>query len=305
MGSTFLNSPRIGSHIELNELKDKMCFLGIPWDSGSIYGTGAAQAPDAIRNASQKFDGYHIDLEMSMADLPLVDFGNILCTDLKDISTNKSISCLRDRVHETIYDITIPDLCLVVGGDHLITAASFLPKNPEESALIWVDSHLDLMNSYPGTNQWTNSTVLRRIIEFSNIPPNNIWIIGTHGYNHSPEELDYIKKNDINYYSLYNLRRNLGDVLKTVQTSISEKKFVYLSVDIDVLDPAYAPGTLAREPAGLTPHELFKIIHVCSPYLNAIDLVEVYPNHDPFGTTVEIAAAILIEACTYRFRANI
>lgn len=301
MVPTFLNSLSIGSLDELHEIEEMMGFLGIPWDNGSIYGSGAAQAPEAIRKASQKFDGYHIELELRLDRLPIVDIGDILCKGLESTLTDQSIKTLRDRFQKTCSGPNSPKLLLIAGGDHLITATSFFPSRSEKSSLIWIDSHLDLMDAYPAGKKWTNSTVLRRTIELTNLPPENVWVIGAHGYDHGVEEFEYIHKQGIHYYPLHKIRHNPQHCINEIITDISEKEFVYLSTDIDVLDPAFAPGTLARAPGGLTPHELFGLIRAFSPYLDVMDLVEVYPNHDPVGITAEIAAATFLEACAYRF----
>lgn len=300
MPPTFLNAPRITSPSELVDIEGGICFLAVPYEAGSIYGAGAAQAPAAIRKASQNFDGYHLELELSLEGLPLIDLGDIPCTDLGGIPDSQTIEILQKRVRETCSGIENLDFPLIVGGDHLITAASLFPSKSEDSILLWVDAHLDLMDAYPGKNKWTNSTALRRTIEFARIPPENVWAIGAYGYDHGPEELIYIRKHSIHYYPLHKLRSNFGNILEEIKKNVSETEFVYLSVDIDVLDSVYAPGTLARAPGGFTPQELFRLIRTLTPYLNVLDLVEVYPNRDPLGLTAEIAAATLIEACAYR-----
>ncbi len=301
MSPTFLNAPEVLSLSEIGDIKGCMGFLGIPWDLGSIYGKGAAQAPEAIRKASKNFDGYHLERDLNLAELPLVDLGDIPSADLETILNGQTIKLLQDRVREIYSAINVLDFLLIAGGDHLITAASFLPSKPNNSALLWVDAHLDLMDAYPVKKKWTNSTVLRRTIELAAIPPENVWIIGTHGYDHGAEELEYVRKYDINFFPLHKLRSNIQNILEKIRKIISEKEFVYLSIDIDVLDPAYAPGTLARTPGGLSPQELFHLIRTFAPYLDVLDLVEVYPNQDPLGMTAEIAVAILIEACAYKF----
>lgn len=302
MSPTFLNAPQVQSLSEIGDVKGCMGFLGIPWDLGAIYGVGTAQAPEAIRKASQNFDGYHLERDLSLAELPLVDLGDIPCTDLGTILNGQTIRLLQDRVREIYSVIGVLDFLLIAGGDHLITATSFLPSKPNNSVLLWVDAHFDLMDAYPDEKKWTNSTVLRRTIELAAIPPENVWIIGTHGYDHGPEELEYVRKNGINYFPLHKLRSNIQSILEKIRKIVSEKEFVYLSIDIDVLDPAYAPGTLARAPGGLSPQELFYLIRTFAPYLDVLDLVEVYPNQDPLGITAEIAVASLIEACAYKFR---
>ncbi|MFQ6125824.1 MAG: arginase family protein [Candidatus Heimdallarchaeota archaeon] len=305
MVPTFLNAPHVQSLSEIGNIKGCMGFLGIPWDLGSIYGKGAAQAPVVIRKASQHFDGYHLECDLSLAELPLVDLGDISQADFKTTLNGQTIRFLQDCLREIYSTINILDLLLIAGGDHLITAASFLPTKPNNSVLLWVDAHLDLMDAYPNEKKWTNSTVLRRTIELSTVSHENIWIIGTHGYDHGPEELEYVRKYGIHYFPLHKLRSNKKSILEKILNAISEKEYVYMSVDIDVLDPAYAPGTLARAPGGLTPQELFHLIRKLAPYLDVLDLVEIYPNHDPLGITAEIAAATLIEACAYRFHIQI
>jgi agmatinase len=302
MAPTFLNGLPARSLDELHAVGEMVGFLGIPWDTGSIYGPGAAQAPEAIRKASQKFDGYHVELELRLETLPIVDIGDILCNDLESTSTDRSIQILRDRVQNACSSPSIPKLLLIAGGDHLITATAFFPPNSEKSSLLWLDSHLDLMDAYPEGKNWTNSTVLRRTIELTGLPPENVWVIGTHGYDHGAEEFEYVHKQGIHYYPLHKFRHNPHHCINEIITDISEKEFVYLSTDVDVLDPAFAPGTLARTPGGLTPFELFGLIRAIAPYLDVMDLVEVYPNHDPVGITAEIAAATFLEACAYRFR---
>ncbi|MBD3191417.1 MAG: hypothetical protein GF308_12285 [Candidatus Heimdallarchaeota archaeon] len=275
----------INSAIDLDAV-----ILGAPFeDDVEFYPRGTTFAPKAIREASHFFSG------QSLSKTTIHHY-NVL--DLGDIETNCSretfLQLLASKVVNIMNKSALP---IILGGDHSIalgtTNGLFNSKKTIEG-IVWIDAHLDLMDKYPEDKQFTRATVLRRIIDLGLIDPLNIFFIGCRGHNLGIEEIEFAEQNNMNWLSAQEMRskRRLEQFLTEILT---EHKNLYLSLDMDVLDPAFAPGVSVPEPGGITSRDLFEIIKRLAPVTSCLEIVEVNPKLDINRLTAMTACKVIFE----------
>lgn len=183
---------------------------------------------------------------------------------------------------------------IFIGGDHSITFHTFKAFNAcfEDSAIVVFDAHADCMKpkkiEKPNHEEW-----LRTLAE-KFVDPKRIFLVGAR--NNDIEEIDFLKKSKINLFFVNEFAENLNNV-KELMESVRSFKNLYVSIDIDVVDPAFAPGTTYLEPAGFSAREIVYIIQHLKllKNLKALDIVEVNPEKDINGLTVKLAAKLIAE----------
>ncbi|MBU0666843.1 MAG: arginase family protein [Nanoarchaeota archaeon] len=183
---------------------------------------------------------------------------------------------------------------MIVGGDHSITYPSFktFSKNYENPGMVIFDAHPDVQDDF----KISHEDYLRNLINDNIIKKENIIIIGIRNW--SKEEVQYLKNNKIKFYTMRELsfeeEREICDAVMSVARSWDG---FYLSIDIDVLDPAFAPGTGYAEPGGMTTRQLIYFLQRLKllKNLKATDIVEVNPKIDLNDMTSKAAAKIIIE----------
>ncbi|MCD6240912.1 agmatinase [Candidatus Bathyarchaeota archaeon] len=262
--------------------------LGVPFDYTSTYRTGARFAPTAIREASLNIETYSFRTGLDVEKIKIHDLGNL------DVSANidETLKRLELVTRELLEAKKTP---IFIGGEHTITLGIVKAlENTEKLAIISFDAHLDLRNEYLGLKT-SHTTFMRRINE--KIKPQKIIEVGTRAV--CQEELEYAEKTGINYITSLEIQREglektkekLGRLLEGVEN-------IYLSIDLDVLDPAYAPAVQNPEPEGIDPYTLHELIaEICKKSIIAFDLVEVTPNYDEGITAIQAAKTIFETIC--------
>jgi agmatinase len=174
---------------------------------------------------------------------------------------------------------------IILGGEHLITLASYLTF-PKETGFVVFDAHYDLREQYADT-KLSHAAYLRRIVEKRGAE--NIVHVGARAF--VKEELAFLKENNIATISDKNIRN--GDGIKQLKDTVSTFDSLYVSVDLDVLDPAFAPGVGNPEAVGISSRELYDlIISLQSKKIIAADIVELNPSFDN-GSTASMAAKLI------------
>jgi arginase family enzyme len=218
--------------------------------------------------------------------------GNDILESLKEIYGNESGKPVDSRILD-LEEIHLDNgneifgekpKTLFLGGDHSISFSlvrafrDFCNKQGSEPCLIVFDAHPDCMPSELGKG----------------FPPENILLVGIR--NSDPKEIEFLSKNKLRVIGMNSLLTNLEDVCDAIM-EFSNGKELYLSLDIDVVDPAFAPATGYREPGGLTSRQFIYLIQRLNRVkrLRAVDLVEINPEKDPPGITVKLGAKILSE----------
>ena len=185
--------------------------------------------------------------------------------------------------------------CIILGGDHSLTFASCkaFAEKYRKAGLVIFDSHPDCVNDFiPPTNE----DFVRTLIEQKIIQPENVFIIGLRAID--PIEHEYMIKKKINFFTMRMIDENgIENVCDEIMESLRRLDAFYLSIDIDVLDPAFAPGTSYPEPSGMTTRELFYFIRRLKllQNLKLADIVEINPERDINDITSLIGAKIIEE----------
>ena len=258
--------------------------LGVPFDATSTYRTGARFAPLAIREASLNIETYSFRSGIDLENLKIHDLGDLHVAG----EVEETLKRL-ERVAKGL--LAMRKLPVFIGGEHTVTLGVMraIGKN---AAIVSFDAHLDLRNRYMDVTT-SHTTFMRRIHE--QIRPIRILEIGTRAV--CREELEYAKQSDIHFVTNHQiLNDGVEKTLRTIRRLLANSKKIHLTIDMDVLDPAFAPGVQNPEADGLTINTFLNLLcGLCDQRVTALDLVEVAPNYDN-GTTAVQAAKTLFEA---------
>jgi agmatinase len=257
--------------------------LGVPFDATSTYRPGARFAPNAIRTASSNFEKYVMEYD--------VDFDDIKLCDLGDLDEYGTVDQLNAELTATVKMILERNAFpILIGGEHSLTpgAITAVQEHFGKIGVITIDAHLDFRDEYLGV-KYSHACTTRNICEVVGVDKVVAYAIRSY----SREEKDAVERLNLKYLDIFKIRelgveRTINQVIEWLDT-----ESIYLTLDIDAIDPAYAPASGTPEPFGLTPLELKRCIELVSSRLIAIDLVEVSPPYDPTGITVNLAAKII------------
>jgi agmatinase len=270
-----------------------IAILGAPFDSGTTFRTGARFGPAAIREASLLLRPYNDALDVSpFASAQVVDAGDAPANPI-DVESGHG------AIEQAARDITRDGgLVVGLGGDHSVTLPLLRAAAAEHGpvSLIQLDAHTDTWDSYFGS-RYTHGTFLRRAVEEGLVDATASVQIGLRGSLYAAEDL--AENAQLGFATL--MARDLDEqgvrgALALARSRLREP--VYVTVDIDVLDPAFAPGTGTPEAGGLSSRELLAIVRGLSELglgLAGADVVEVSPSHDPSGVTAIAAANVAYE----------
>jgi len=266
--------------------------IGVPFDATSTYRPGSRFAPLAIREASLNTETYSFRAEIDLEDLKIHDAGDLHVTGDAD----ETLRRLQLVTEETLNDRKTPFL---IGGEHTISFGAVKGIHGGLAVLSF-DAHLDLRNEYMG-QKVCHATFMRRIAETVN--PLKIVEVGTRAV--CREELEYARDNDIAYLTSQKILRVGADkAAEEINGLLDGCDRIYLTVDMDVLDPASAPAVQNPEPDGLSAHELLNLLsETCGRRVVAFDVAEVAPHYDMGVTAIQAAKTIFeILSCIHRDR---
>lgn len=268
------------------------CFIGVPFDLGTSYRVGTRFGPRQIRSESPPIRPYN----MATAAAP---FDSLAVADIGDVNINpynleKSIQTIEKTFDDILVHQCIP---LSMGGDHTITLPILraMKKKHGPVGLIHVDAHSDI-NDLMNGERIAHGTPFKRAFDEKLIVPEKVAQIGLRGTGYTANDFDWSRKAGFRVVQAEECwHKSLSPLMEEVRQQMG-KGPVYLSFDIDALDPPLAPGTGTLEIGGLTTIQAMEIIRGCRG-LNIIgcDLVEVSPPYDSTGTTASIAAGLLFE----------
>jgi agmatinase len=255
--------------------------LGAPFDGGTTFRAGARFGPSGVREASVLLRSYNPDLGVAPFEAAQVaDAGDAPVNPVDLGAAHAAIESSAAELHEAGWSV------VGIGGDHSVSLplASAAAKQHGPLGLIQLDAHTDTWDSYFGS-KLTHGTMFRRAIEQGVIDPHRSVQIGLRGSLYSADDED--DNHGLGFRTLpardFDVERAIA-LVESVATGP-----VYLTVDIDVLDPAFAPGTGTPEIGGLTTRELLAVLRGIGervgPNVVAADVVEVSPPYDPSGVT--------------------
>lgn len=278
----------------VNDLKGlDVAVLGVPMDIGTSWRSGTRFGPKEVRAQSAMIRPYHMGTGAAPFDgLQVADLGDLA---INTFSLEKSLKIIEASYDEIMNYDAMP---MAIGGDHSITLPILraLHRRFGPVALIHVDAHADVNDEMFGERE-THGTVFRRAYEEGLILPEKTYQVGLRGTGYTVEDFAEAQGWGFQQFPAQDLwHRSLSSLGGEIRRDIGSKTPVYVSYDIDSLDPAYAPGTGTPEIGGLTTAQAMELIREFKG-LNIVgcDLVEVSPPYDTTGNTALVAANILFE----------
>lgn len=272
--------------------------VGMPFDGIATFRGGATRrAPQEIRKYSLLYGTYSFDWDLDMqAHLSVADIGDI---DVVPGDNAASYARLEARLASALAGGAIP---LTIGGDHGISypaVRAVAAAGDTPVGLIVFDTHLDLSESFGG-DRLTRASPLLRIAELDKLDPRRIVVIGARGPRNLPEWTPLYRELGITVFSMEEVERLGIDTvaLEARRIAGADGARLYISLDIDGVDPAFAPATNSPEAGGLTAREIIRGLRIVArDGFAGFDLVEVSPDFDASsGTTSILAGRLLAEA---------
>lgn len=293
--STFCRYPLLES-IPPGERPVDWAIYGVPFDSGVTYRPGARFGPRAIRDASQYVKNYSIEHDLDVTEiLRLADAGD---APVRPFSCKENLDTIADFAR------ALPDPAstrlMAIGGDHSIAYANILATWERRGrpggglALLHFDSHLDTVDRTMG-ERWSHASPFIRAVENGLIDPHRMLSVGIKGPLNTRRDLDYARDHGVTIVTCEQFRREGFETIDRFVRSLAGDE-VYLTFDIDCVDPAYAPGTGTPSIGGFTSSEalaLLRRLRGVNPV--GADVVEVLPDRDVGDITALLAGHVMFE----------
>ena len=302
---SFMNFPVALTREDIKAGKVDVAVMGAPLDM-SLGQRGAAFGPRGLRTAERYLPWSGAPL-VSHAHVRIKPFEILKCVDYGDagidpLDTVKSHEEIRKRVREIVDAGAFP---IILGGDHSLmlpdVAALADVYGPGNVGVIHFDAHYDAGADSFG-HQVSHGTPIRRLIEDEHVPGKNFVQVGLRGWVPLDHEMEWMRKHEIRSHYMAEVERDgFSRVMeRAIAEALDGPEYLYISFDIDSLDPAFAPGTGTPEPGGLYTREAFPMVRRLCAECNVIgfELVEVAPGWDPGYTTTLNGLQVIREALT-------
>ncbi|HXQ94674.1 MAG TPA: agmatinase [Thermoplasmata archaeon] len=259
-------------------------FLGVPFDRTTSFRPGARFGPDSIRQHSWNFESYDLETGVDLSEVPIHDLGNVeefgFARDM--------VTSVREEVRPIYSAGKIP---VILGGDHACSPPC-VEAYPDGQSLgvLYLDAHMDFRSSYLGDDR-SHACSSRRIVD--RLGAKNVVVLGVRSV--SREEVDDNRTIGMPFITAHEVAEDGIEASVKKALDLLHTDRVYVSLDIDAIDPAYAGGTGTPEPFGLTPRDVKYAIGAVAPRLAGLDIMEVSPHYDT-GNTSALAARLAREA---------
>ncbi len=275
--------------------------IGAPFDGGTSHRPGCRFGPQAMRTTDYlPHDGKRPSLALGLdplVELGVVDLGDV---EMPSGDTDRSLRALEERVSAVATEGVIP---IVLGGDHTIALADVTGVARHVGwgrvSVIHFDAHADTGESQMGS-LYGHGTPMRRLIESGACRGDRFVQIGLRGYWPEPATLDWMAAQGMRSFEMSEIAaKGLGDVLdEAMELALRDCDAVFLSVDVDVVDPGAAPGTGTPEPGGLSSRELLDAVRriAMGVPLGGMDVVEIAPPYDHAEITAYLGNRVVLEA---------
>ena len=262
---------------------------GVPFDDGVAGPRGSALAPEKIRAASR-------------TDWAVTETGEIIdrlrLADVGDIRIGRKRDAFAEFVERRFSAFASSAFLLHLGGDHSVSIPliqAFGKRQKGSCGVLLLDAHPDLWDDYEG-ERFSHACVMRRVLESPPFSAKKIALVGLRSF--SKEEIEFMQRNNVFYITARDFQTSGAEKCATrVIDVLYELDSIYLSLDIDVFDPAFAPGTGFPVAGGLTPREVLTFLKIIFGKLkvSAMDLVEISPPLDPSNITVSLGCKVILE----------
>lgn len=285
-----LNQPQI------NTTEADAVVFGIPWDGSVSFRSGAKEAPNALRSITYTVAPTTERFE-SLEGFKIKDLG-----DFEGASRDQVFGQVEETVAELVKE---KKLFTMIGGDHSVTIPVLRGIDKtigKPFGIIHIDAHFDLCEALGG-DTLSHGCTERRALELENVTgPENLFFIGIRSV--EPQELEFIQKTPVPVVSARDYSKmGTAAVIEKAKAALGHLEAIYITVDIDALDPAYAPGTGTPQLGGLTARELLDLLEgLFELPVIGFDVVEVAPGLDPSWTSVFAARKIVMECWGHAMR---
>ena len=301
---TFNHFPYAMDADELKEMEPDVAIVGAPFDSGAVIMPGQRYGPNAIRAAnyvgSPPQPSYHLGMGVQpLKVLKAVDYGDANCPPNM---VDESMEAIQNKVKDVVDVGAVP---IVLGGDHTIvlpdTTAVAEKYGHGNVGVLHFDAHADTFPESYGGSLINHGTPVRRLLERGIVKGENYIEVGLRGYLPPPSIFRWMKEQGMRWHLMSEIEeRGFDAVLEdAINEALDGPEYMFLSVDIDVLDPSYAPGTGGLEPGGMTSMELLRAVRYIVSRVNIVgmDVSEVLPAWDtPGNITSVVANRVAMEA---------
>ncbi|MGW1991861.1 agmatinase [Embleya sp. NPDC001921] len=289
---TFLKSPYVEDIRDIGRYD--VAVVGAPFDMGTTYRSGARFGPQAVRRISALYDSYSPDLGMDLLEeITIGDAGDIFVIPA---NIEKTFDQVDLGVSHILDAGAFP---VIIGGDHSIgypDAKAIAEHVDGRLGIIHFDRHIDTaittMDERMHTTHWSHAT------DLPNVPASNLVQIGIGGWIGNHSGVQVAEERDTTVITMFDVEELGVDRVMEIALEIAWKDAdaVYLSFDIDVVDPGCAPGTGTPEPGGMSPREALKAVRmVAQEGLVGMDLVEIAPPYDVADTTSQLGARVVMD----------
>jgi agmatinase len=297
--TTFMNLPWITDPLQLIARGVDVAIIGAPFDDAVSHRPGARFGPRAIREAQYTSGSiYSLQLDIEPFELlTVVDAGD---ANIVPAWIERGHALIYRKVHEVARTGAIP---IVLGGDHSITWPSATAvaevRLPGSVGIVHFDAHADTANDDWGVLAG-HGTPMRRLIESGAVLGKNFVQVGLRGYWPPLDVFEWMQENGLRYHFMKEIEERGADAVvdDAIAEALDGADSIYLSIDVDVVDPGLAPGTGTPEPGGLMTRELLRAIRriVAAVDLAGMDIVEVSPPYDHAEQTAMIGNRAALEA---------
>ncbi|HMA83520.1 MAG TPA: agmatinase [Candidatus Thermoplasmatota archaeon] len=281
MDSTFPSDiPSYFADAESSFDESDIVIFGVKFDETASFRSGSRFGPDAIRKASWNFESFNFHTGVDLQDGRIHDYGNLLLDE--NINICQVIEKVQSFSRSIIEKNKIP---VLLGGEHSLSAG-VVQAFAQNIGVLAFDAHADFRNEYQD-EAYNHACTLRRISD--HVGDDHVFLCGLRSA--GKQEYDDLKKHNISYIDTYTFHEASNKkIIEQIISSFNNKP-VYVTIDIDVFDPAYAPGTGTPEPFGLNPIDVLAILDALSPQIIGFDVMEVNPQFD-YGQTAFLGAKI-------------
>jgi agmatinase len=297
--STFSNLPWVSDPAELEARRADVAIVGAPFDDMVTHRPGTRFGPRAIREAqytSGSLNSLQLDVR-PFEELTVVDAGD---ANVVPAFWERGHAMIYRKVREVAATGAIP---IVLGGDHSITwpSASAIAevRRPGSIGIVHFDAHADTAPDSYGQLA-SHGTPMRRLIESGAVLGRNFVQVGLRGYWPPVEVLEWMREHGLRWHLMTEIEERGAEavIADAIREALDGPDAIYLSIDIDVVDPGSAPGTGTPEPGGMLPRELLRAVRqiVGAVEIAGMDIVEVSPPYDWAESTAMIANRVALEA---------
>ncbi|MBI1385950.1 MAG: agmatinase [Rhizobiales bacterium] len=288
---TFMRLPYVPfGHPRIGEVE--IGLVGVPWDGGTTNRPGPRHGPRQLRDLSTMVRSRHPATKVKPYSLAN-------CADIGDVAINPAgLDDSMGRVTNFYLELMAHRITpMTAGGDHMITLPILRALAKDGPiGMIHFDAHTDLFNEYFGGFRYTHGTPFRRAIEEGLLDPKRVVQIGIRGTQYDGEDIEFGRANGVKIIEIEEFfERGVADVMAEARRIVGAKP-IYVSYDIDFIDPSYAPGTGTPEIGGPSSFQGQQVCrHLYGLDIVGADLVEVSPPFDPSGGTAWVGVSIMFE----------